>query len=67
MLAANDEVDPTYVEFKGDQVDDNMLHQTINMFAFMDKSDRASFNSAYYCHSYKDYGERIRVGQQQDA
>jgi uncharacterized UBP type Zn finger protein len=37
------------------------------MFGFMQLSDRASFNSAHYCHSYKDYGERIRVGQQQDA
>jgi Ubiquitin carboxyl-terminal hydrolase len=26
MFAANDDVAPTYVEFKGDQVDDNMLH-----------------------------------------
>jgi hypothetical protein len=41
-----------------------MLHQLINMFAFMQQSDRASFDSANYCHSYQDNGERLRVGIQ---
>lgn len=36
MLAADDNVEPALVEFKEDLVDDNMLHQLISMFAFME-------------------------------
>lgn len=39
-MAAQDEAEKNLVEFDGEDIDDNVLHQMQNMFGFLQLSDR---------------------------
>jgi uncharacterized UBP type Zn finger protein len=68
LLAANDEIQEDMQEHEGLQVDDNFLHQTMNMFGFLVLSDRQYYNPTPLCFSFKSFdGMRTNVREQKDA
>jgi ubiquitin carboxyl-terminal hydrolase 34 len=68
LLAANDEVKADMQEHEGEEVDDNFLHQMMNMFGFLVLSDRQYYNPTPLCFSFKSFdGMRTNVREQKDA
>ncbi|EGR29288.1 ubiquitin carboxyl-terminal hydrolase family protein, putative [Ichthyophthirius multifiliis] len=68
LLSAQDEQEINLTEYKGIQIDDNVLHQLQRMFSFLDLSDRQDYNPIGFCFSFKDYsGQPVNVGIQQDT
>ena len=63
LLMADDGVEENLVTTKKwGTVDDNTLHQTQNMFGFLDLTDRQDYNPSDFCFSFKDYnGEPVKV------
>lgn len=68
MLAVKDNTPVNLVEFEGDQIDDNFLHQFKRTFGFLELSERLDFTPRDLCFSFKDYsGQPTNVRIQQDA
>lgn len=69
ILAVEDNLPPALVdytgqkkEYHGKRVDDNVLHQLQQMFAFLELSDRQDYNPYEFCFSFKDYaGQPVNV------
>ena len=56
LLAADDRQGPNVVQHENKDVDDNLLHQVMNEFAFLQLSDRQYYNPAPLCFSFKTDG-----------
>jgi ubiquitin carboxyl-terminal hydrolase 34 len=55
-------------EYEGQNIDDNVLHQLMNLFGYLQLSDRAYCNPTSYCFSFKTYeGTPTNVREQKDA
>lgn len=68
LLATEDKQPPNYQNFEGDQVDDNMLHQLIKLFGFLELTERQDYNPREFCFSFKDFaGQPTNVRIQQDS
>lgn len=68
LMAAEDNVPCEMKEYRGIEIDDNVVHQLQKMFAYLDLSDRQDYNPTGFCFSFKDYsGMPVNVGVQQDA
>ena len=66
LLAADDKVPPT--NKKPTEIDDNILHQMQKMFAFLELSERQSYNPSAFCYAFKDFdGNPTNTSVQQDA
>ncbi len=66
LLGADDKMPPTNT--KPDEVDDNVLHQMQKIFAFLELSERQSYNLGPFCFSFKDFdGNPTNTSVQQDA
>ena len=69
LLMADDKKVPNMVTTKKwGTVDDNTLHQTQNMFGFLDLTDRQDYNPSDFCFSFKDFsGQPVKTSVQQDT
>lgn len=69
LLMANDFKQKQIAEDKdGRKIDDNMFHQLQKMFAYLDNSERSSYNPYEFCYSFKGYdGNPLNVSVQQDT
>ena len=56
LLAADDKHEANIVQHENKDVDDNLLHQVMNEFAFLQLSDRQYYNPAPLCFSFKSDG-----------
>jgi ubiquitin carboxyl-terminal hydrolase 34 len=67
-LAAHDSLDMDMQNYNGQDIDDNFLHQMMNMFGFLQMSDRQYYNPVPFCFSFKSFdGEPTNVREQKDA
>jgi ubiquitin carboxyl-terminal hydrolase 34 len=56
------------VEYKGNMIDENVLHQFQKMMAHLELSDRGEYNCFEYCFAFKDLdGAPTNTGEQKDA
>lgn len=55
LMAANDEIEANYVKHQNKDIDDNVLHQMMNQFAFLQLSDRQYYNPTPFCFSFKEF------------
>lgn len=68
LLAADDRIAADWLGHEGAQVDDNFLHQTMQMFGFLVLSDRQYYDPTPLCFSFKSFdGTRTNVREQKDA
>ena len=42
------------INFKGTRLYDNMLDQLQQMFSYLELSEKNQYNTATFCHSYKE-------------
>ena len=55
-------------EYKGEQIDDNMMHQVQNLIAHLELSERNDFNPMAFCFSFKEFdGSPTNTAEQKDA
>jgi ubiquitin carboxyl-terminal hydrolase 34 len=68
LAAGEGEVKPPVLDKEGRPIDDHLLRQLQKLFAFLDKSERASYSPYEFCFSLKDpAGQPINVSIQQDT
>ena len=68
LMAAQDEAEKQIVDFDGDNIDDNVLHQMQIIFGFLQLSDRQYRNPKNFCFSFKaPGGVPTNVREQKDA
>ena len=55
-------------EYKGDQIDDNMMHQCQNLIAHLELSERSEFDPKAFCFAFKEFdGTPTNTAEQKDA
>ena len=63
-----DETPPKMVDYKEQQIDDNMLRQLQRLYGFLEMSERVFVDPTEFCFSFKQFnGEPTNVGEQRDA
>lgn len=68
IMMIDDQKDVDLQVFKEKKIDDNILHQLQELFAFLELSDRIDFNPQSFCFAFKDFqGNPVNVCVQQDA
>ena len=69
LLAADDRQESDMqVDQRGEQVDNNSLHQWLKMFSFLQLTDRQEYNPVEFCFAFKELGGNpTNVRVQQDA
>lgn len=68
LLSVDDGLPEDLKEYKGNQVDDNVLHQLQKTFAHLEQSDRHDYNTFEFCFAFKDLdGQPTNTGEQKDA
>ena len=55
-------------EYKGDMIDDNMLHQLQTLIAHLELSERNDYNPKPFCFAFKEFdGSPTNTGEQKDS
>jgi len=68
LLCVDDKVDPQVKEYKGDLVDDNMLHQLQKLMSNLELSARNDYNPWEFCFAFKEFdGSPTNTLEQKDA
>jgi len=68
LLAAFDRQPDNIAEHEGQDVDDNVLHQLMDMYGFLLLSDRQYYDPTPFCFSFKQFdGQPTNVREQKDA
>ena len=68
LAAGEGELAAPVLDKEGRPIDDHLLRQLQKMFAFLDRSERASYSPYEFCFSLKDHsGQPISVSIQQDT
>ena len=68
MLSIKDTDATNWVDFEGDQINDNMLHQFMKHMSFLELSERSDYNPREFCFSYKEFdGRPTNVREQKDT
>ena len=69
LLAADDREAPNIVADKGGkELDDNLLHQLVRLFSFLQMTDRQEYSPVDFCFAFKEPGGNpTNVRVQQDA
>jgi ubiquitin carboxyl-terminal hydrolase 34 len=68
LLSVDDGVPEDLVEYKGQKVDDNVMHQLQKLMAHLELSDRNDYNPFEFCFAFKDFeGNPTNTGEQKDA
>jgi ubiquitin carboxyl-terminal hydrolase 9/24 len=55
LLCVDDGKSQEIQEYKGQKVDDNMLHQLQKLMANLELSERTDFNPWEFCFSFKEF------------
>ena len=68
ILCADDKAAPNWVDYKNEQIDDNLLHQIQRLFAHLELSDRSDYNPIGFTFAFKEVdGQPTNTGEQKDA
>lgn len=68
LLAVDDGANPDLQPFKGEQVDDNLLHQLQKLMSNLELSERSDYNPYEFCFAFKEVdGRPTNIGEQKDA
>ena len=68
LLCVEDGVALNMKEHKGEQVDDNMLHQMQKLIAHLELSERPVYNPVEFCFAFKEFdGTPTKISEQKDA
>ena len=55
LLCVDDGKEEQLVDYKGERVDDNMLHQMQKLVAHLELSDRMDYNPFGFCFAFKEF------------
>lgn len=68
LLCVDDGKPENFVEYKGEKIDDNMMHQMQKLIAHLELSERNEFNPLAFCFSFKEFdGQPTNTSEQKDA
>jgi ubiquitin carboxyl-terminal hydrolase 34 len=68
LLSIDDHLPEDIKEYKGQKVDDNVLHQLQKLMAHLELSERQDYNPFEFCFAFKDLdGNPTNTGEQKDA
>jgi ubiquitin carboxyl-terminal hydrolase 34 len=68
LLSIDDHLPEDTKEYKGQKVDDNVLHQLQKLMAHLELSERQDYNPFEFCFAFKDLdGNPTNTGEQKDA
>ena len=68
LLCVDDGVAENLQEYKGDQIDDNMMHQMQKLLAHLELSERSEYNPKEFCFAFKEFdGAPTNTAEQKDA
>jgi len=68
LLCVDDKKEEDMKEYKGNKVDDNVLHQLQKLMAHLELSERYDYNPFEFCFAFKDLdGNPTNTGEQKDA
>ena len=68
LMRIDDKKQPEWaLDQKGNQVDDNILHQTQRTFGYLERTTRLDFSPSAFCVAYKPFGEPVNIMVQQDV
>lgn len=55
LMCVDDGVPADIQHYKGDSIDDNMLHQMQSLIAHLELSERPYYNPKPFCFSFKEF------------
>ena len=55
LLCVDDGKAEEIKEYKGEQIDDNMMHQVQKLIAHLELSERTEYNPMQFCFSFKEF------------
>ena len=68
LMCVDDEKSEEIVEYKGEKIDDNMLHQMQRLIAHLELSTRNEYNPLSFCFAFKEFdGTPTNTSEQKDA
>jgi len=68
LLCVDDGQPTNIVDYKGDKIDDNMMHQLQKLTAGLELSERQAFNPKDFCFAFKEFdGTPTNTAEQKDA
>ena len=68
LLSTDDNAEEDFKLYKGDYIDDNVLHQLQHVMANLELSDRSDYLPKGFCFAFKDFeGLPTNTGEQKDA
>lgn len=68
LLCVDDGKPENFAEYKGEKIDDNMMHQMQKLIAHLELSERNEFNPMAFCFSFKEFdGQPTNTSEQKDA
>ena len=68
LLCVDDGKPEELKEFKGELVDDNMMHQLQKLIAHLELSERSEYNPYQFCFAFKEFdGTPTNVSEQKDS
>jgi ubiquitin carboxyl-terminal hydrolase 34 len=68
LLSVDDGLPTDIREYKGHQIDDNVLHQLQKLMAHLELSERSYYDPYEFCFAFKDFeGNPTNTGEQKDA
>jgi len=68
LLCVDDNIPEDIKEYRGEQIDDSMLHQMQRLFAHLELSERSDYNPLGFTFAFKEFdGMPTNVSEQKDA
>lgn len=68
LMCVNDDKEEEIKEYKGEQIDDNMMHQTQKLISHLELSERTEYNPMQFCFAFKEFdGTPTNTSEQKDA
>jgi len=68
LLCVDDGKPEEFKEYKGERIDDNMMHQLQKLVAHLELSDRSEYNPMHFCFAFKEFdGQPTNTAEQKDA
>ena len=68
LLCVDDGKPEDLKDYKGEKVDDNMMHQMQKLIAHLELSERTEFNPMQFCFAFKEFdGQPTNTAEQKDA
>ena len=68
LLCVDDGKPEQLAEYKGESIDDNMMHQLQKLIAHLELSERNDFNPMQFCFAFKEFdGQPTNTAEQKDA